>query len=128
MASVSAEDVMLTVELAHVPSPRVVAPEKSVTVFVPSQLIVKVGVVSLVMLSAEEVPVSEALSRSGVLGASGTPVSIVNIVTLSADDALPALSVTVTVQLPCDPSASVVKVTVLLPDVAEVVRELQAPP
>ena len=71
----SVEEVMLTVEELHVSEPRVVAPDKSVTVAPDSQEIVKVGVVFLVISSVELVPVSLPLVRSGVPGAAGGVVS-----------------------------------------------------
>ena len=57
-----------------------------------------------------------------------TAVSTVNALTDSAVDAFPAASVTVTVQLLWAPSLSEENVTVLLPDDADVVTELQSPP
>jgi hypothetical protein len=70
---------------------------------------VKVEVLSLVMLSVLELPVSLAAAKSGVEGALGAPVSIV---TLKFDEAaltLPAASVAVAVNA-CGPSARVVAV------------------
>ena len=46
-------------------------PEKSSTVLLASAVPVKVGVVSVVILSVLELPVSEEASRSGVDGADG---------------------------------------------------------
>ncbi len=59
-----------------------------------------VGVLSLVLLSVDEVPVSEAAIRSGAdVGADGAAVSIVTVRIPDADDALPAASVAITVML-----------------------------
>ena len=71
----------------------------NVTVLLASAVPVNVGVVSLVKLSVLELPVSEAVARSGVPGAAGDAESMV---TASADDAaevLPAVSVAVAVML-----------------------------
>ena len=51
--------------------PREVVPAKSSTELLASAVPVKVGVVSLVRLSEEEYPMSEAAVRSGVEGAAG---------------------------------------------------------
>ena len=51
--------------------PKEVMPEKSSTVLSASAVPVRVGVVSVVILSVLELPVSEAASRSGVDGADG---------------------------------------------------------
>ena len=56
-----------------------------------------VGVVSFVMLSVGEVPVSEVLARSGAPGALGAVVSIVRLVAGLVADTLPAASVMVDV-------------------------------
>ncbi len=58
----------------------------------------------------------------------GLAVSTVNADTASVFDTLPAMSVTIIIQLMCAPSASVLKVMVLLLDVAEVVALEQSPP
>lgn len=70
------EAVRETVEEAQVPEARTVAPERSCTVELVSQLRVRVGVVSVVRLSVEDVPESELASRSGVLVVVGAVVSI----------------------------------------------------
>ena len=68
--------------------------EKSSTVLPASAVPVKVGVVSVVILSVLELPVSEAASRSGVDGADGDAVSMVIVKALEALEVLPAASVT----------------------------------
>jgi hypothetical protein len=70
----------------HVPVATEEPSLRNVTVLVPAQLTVNVGVVSDVTLSVEELPVSDAASRSGVPGAD----SVVSRVTLNAS--LSALS------------------------------------
>ena len=60
----------------------------------------KVGVVSLVMLSVFDEPVSEAAARSGALiGDDGAVVSITRLVAALAAETLPAVSVIVDVTL-----------------------------
>ena len=73
--------------------PKDVIPEKSSTVLLASAVPVRVGVVSVVILSVLELPVSEAASRSGVDGADGDAVSIVIVKALEAVEVLPAGSV-----------------------------------
>ena len=58
----------------------------------------------------------------------GAVVSTTNVFTLNVLLALPAESVTVMVQLLQVPATRALKLTVLLPDVAEVVLEEQEPP
>lgn len=58
----------------------------------------------------------------------GAVVSIVNAVTFKADEAFPAGSVTVIVQLLCKPSVKALKVIVLFPILAVVVALEQSPP
>ena len=55
------------------------------------------GVVSVVLSSVEEEPVSEALARSGVEGAEGAVVSIVTERAAEAAETPPAVSVAVAV-------------------------------
>ena len=74
--------------------PNEVMPEKSSTVLSASAVPVRVGVVSVVILSVLELPVSEEASRSGVDGADGDAVSIVIVKALDALEVLPAASVT----------------------------------
>ena len=54
---------------------------------------VKVGVVSLVLLSVFELPVSEPLSRSGVDGAAGAVASMLIVNSDEASDTFPVASV-----------------------------------
>jgi len=70
-----------------------------VTVAPVSQEIVKVGVVSVVMSSVDDVPVSDEASKLGVPGAAGVEVSIVTERLGESDDSLPATSVKVEVIL-----------------------------
>jgi hypothetical protein len=58
----------------------------------------------------------------------GAVVSIVNAVTLRSELGFPAESVTLTVQLLCAPGESALNVTVLFPEVADVVALEQSPP
>ena len=67
--------------------------------------------------------------ETGVTIASvGATLSIVNDGTLTTEEIFPAASVTVIVQLEYVPAASAENVTVLFPDVADVVAEEQEPP
>ena len=61
-------------------------PANASTVLLASAVPVKVGVVSLVMLSVFEDPVSEAASRSGVVGGEGADVSTVMLNAPDSDD------------------------------------------
>ena len=66
---------------------------------------------------------------TGVTTASvGAVVSIVNDGTLNAEETFPAASVTVIVQFTYVPSASVAKVTVLFPEIADDVSDVHEPP
>src|SRR5207248_7714229 len=67
-----------------VPVPTVVVPSRIVTAIPASAVPVKVGVLSLVLLSVLDGPVSLAASRSGVDGAAG---GVVSMVTVNAPDA-----------------------------------------
>ena len=53
------------------PVPTTVVPSNRVTVLPASAVPVKVGMVTLVMLSVLDTPLSEAATRSGVAGAAG---------------------------------------------------------
>ncbi len=86
-------DVIVTVDAAQVPLPRFVAPLNRVTVATVSQDIVKSGVVSLVMLSVFELPVSVAVVMSGVPVTAGAVVSIVTDNPELAALSFPAVSV-----------------------------------
>ena len=67
-------------------------PEKSSTVLSASASPVRVGVVSVVILSVLELPVSETAERSGVDGADGDAASMVISKALEALEVLPAAS------------------------------------
>ena len=71
----------------------------NVTVLLASAVPVKVGVLSLVLLSVLELPVSDAALKSGVLGVLGPLVSTLIAKALEADEVLPATSVAVAVIL-----------------------------
>lgn len=73
--------------------------EVKVTVTLASEVPLKVGVLSDVSLSALELPVSLAASRSGVPGAFGAVESMVTARALEADEVFPAASVAVAVML-----------------------------
>src|SRR5438132_1247516 len=88
----------------------VLPPTNSCTVLLASAVPVKLGVVSLVMLSVFEVPLSLAAVRSGAEGAAGAVVSIVMLKALDAVDTLPAASVAVAVML-CVPAVKILVVT-----------------
>ena len=77
-----------------VPLPTCVAPSRIFTVLPASAVPVKVGVVSLVILSVWELPVSLAESKSGVEGAAGAVLSSVKLTAVPAK-VFPALSVAV---------------------------------
>ena len=78
--------------------PREMVPSRnSSTVLLASAVPVKVGVVSLVMLSVLELPVSEAAVIFGVEGAAGAEVSMVMARGLEAGLVFPAASVAVAV-------------------------------
>lgn len=76
------EAVRETVDTRQVPEARTVDPERRMTVAVVSQLRVRVGVVSVVILSVEEVPESEAELRSGV----PVVLTVVSILMLTVED------------------------------------------
>ena len=61
-------------------------PSYTVTVAFASAVPLKVGVVLLVRLSLDEVPLSDALSKSGVDGAEGAEASIVTVKPLEATE------------------------------------------
>ena len=67
------DDVVTMVHVPPVttPEPIAVAPSNRVTVLPASAVPVNVGVTTLVMLSVLDAPLSEAASRSGVVGAAG---------------------------------------------------------
>ena len=67
--------------LSAVVDPKELLPAKSSTVLLASAVPVKVGVVSLVLLSVFELPVSELESRSGVDGALGGTLSTLKALT-----------------------------------------------
>jgi hypothetical protein len=104
------------------PEPTAVAPSNNATFEFASAVPVNIGVVTLVVLSVAEPPLSEAVARSGLPGAAG---AVVSIVTCSAPDAAPMLpdrSVAFAVMV-CAPCASVVDVI----DQAPVVLALPVP-
>ena len=80
--------------LSAVVDPKELLPAKSSTVLLASAVPVKVGVVSLVLLSVFELPVSELESRSGVDGAAGAAASIMIVKAEDAFETFPAASVT----------------------------------
>ena len=90
---VSAELVIETVDEAHVPVPRTVAPDWRLTEAPVSQLTVKVGVLSLVTLSVLKSPVSEPAWRSGVPVVPGVDVSMVTARVDESDETFVAASV-----------------------------------
>ena len=81
---------------------------------------VRVGVVTLVMLSVLLLPESEALARSGAPGAEGAVVSIVTARAVDATPVLPAASVTLALSV-CAPSVSALVVMLQLPEPSAVV-------
>src|SRR4051794_23270058 len=117
-------DPFVRVELAIVQLPPVatavpisVAPSNSVTAVPASAVPVKVGVVTLVILSLPELPLSDAVARSGVEGAAGAAVSMVTASVPEAALVLPGASVGGAVML-CDPFVRVELAIVQLPPVA----------
>jgi len=76
-----------------------VAPSKIVTVLPASAVPVKVGVVTLVILSVLDEPLSLAAVISGVEGAAGAVVSIVMLNAPEATETFPAASVALAVML-----------------------------
>jgi hypothetical protein len=88
----SADVVMEYVPFAATPDPTVTPSLKIVTVLPSGATPVKVGVITLVMLSVLDVPESDAAARSGI---DGTSVDAARIVTERLDEAkltLPAAS------------------------------------
>ena len=85
-------------ELSAVVDPREEPSAKSSTELLTSAVPVKVGVVLLVRLSEEELPVSESAVRSGVEGAAGG-ISSRSLIERETDcsEELPTLSVAMTV-------------------------------
>ena len=81
------------------PVPITVVPSSKVTVLPASAVPVKVGVVTLVMLSVLDVPLSDAATRSGRVGAAGAVVSMVTDKAADAALTLPAASVALAVML-----------------------------
>ena len=81
---------------------------------------VSVGVVTLVLLSVLLLPESDALARSGALGAEGAVVSIVTVRPVDAAPVLPAASVTLALSV-CAPSVSALVVMLQLPEPSAVV-------
>src|SRR3989344_5385380 len=99
LASERAEEVMVTVLEEQAPEPTEVMLSYKVTVAPLSQEMAKSGVVSEVMLSVEEEPLSVPAVISGVPGAEGAVVSITKallaakpVVGVKSDIALPATS------------------------------------
>src|SRR5439155_5587247 len=90
---------------------RVPPPRNICTVLLASAVPVKVGVVTLVMLSVLDVPLSLAAVMSGAEGAAGALVSIVMLRAPEAPDTLPAVSVAVAVML-CVPAVRALGVMV----------------
>src|SRR5947209_2712483 len=83
-----------------VPVPmRVLPPRNSCTLLLASAVLVKVGVVTLVMLSVLDVPLSLAAVRSGAEGAAGALVSMVMLKAPERAETLPAASVALAVML-----------------------------
>lgn len=89
MPCASALDVIVQLPpLSAWAAPATIAPLNSVIAEFGSAVPLKTGVVTLVMLSVDEMPLSEAAARSGVLGAAG---ALMSMVTDSAADATPVL-------------------------------------
>ena len=93
--------------------PTCVPPTHRVTMARDSLAPVNVGVVSLVIWSLEEDPVSLAAVSAGSDGATGATVSIVTVSVKDADERFPAASATRTV-IACTPSANALEVTVVV--------------
>ena len=77
----------------------VLPPRNSSTVALASEVPVNVGVLSLVMLSVLELPVSLEAAKSGVEGAEGALASTVTAKSLDAELVFPAASVAVPVKV-----------------------------
>src|SRR6185312_9054767 len=75
------------------PVPTITAPSDNVTKALASALPVNVGVVTLVVLSVFDAPLSDAADRSGLLGVAGTAVSILTDSSGEAPLTLPVRSV-----------------------------------
>jgi hypothetical protein len=97
-ASAELVTVQLPLESA-VALPIWVEPANSLTVLPPAAVPVKVGVLSVVVLSVLDAPVSEAAVKSGAEGTPGAAVSIVIERAADAGLVLPAASVAVTVMM-----------------------------
>ena len=97
------------------PDPTATPSLKIVTVMPACAVPLNVGVVTLVMLSVLDAPLSEAAIRSGADGALGGVVSIVIDNAVDARLTFPAASVAFTVML-CTPCARVELVIVQLPE------------
>jgi hypothetical protein len=82
-----------------VPSTVVPSVSYSVTVALASAVPVNVGVVSLVRLSVEEAPLSDAALKSGAEGVVGAIASIVTDKALDTEELLPAPSVALAVRV-----------------------------
>ena len=106
--------------------PTAVVPSYSVTVAPASAVPVKVGLVTLVMLSVVDTPLSEAASRSGAEGAAGATVSMVTDKAPDAALRLPAASAALAVML-WVPFASVEAAIVHVPAAATPVPITVAP-
>ena len=74
--AINAVEVIVAVFAEQTAEPRTVEPSRSSTVRVFSQVMLNVGVVSLVKLSVLEVPVSEAACKSGIPVAVGAELSM----------------------------------------------------
>ena len=79
--------------------PTTVAPSKSVTVVPLSAVPVKVGAVTLVMLSVFDMPLSLAAVRSGTDGAAGAVESIVTLNAAEGALTLPTASMACAIRL-----------------------------
>ena len=116
----------LLLAMRQVPStatalPSTVPPSYRVTVAPASAVPVKTGMVSAVMLSLSEMPLSELALRSGTDGAAGAVVSIVTFSGSEAALVLPAVSVALTVStcVPLDRVGEVIDQRPSLPAMTE---------
>ncbi len=98
LAAVRVEVVTDQVPADAVPDPTALPSEYTVTVAPASAVPVMVGVVTRVMLSVFEIPVSEAAIRSGVDGAAGPVVSMTTQPDAGEVVTWPTLSVAVMIQ------------------------------
>ena len=96
--SARVEAVMVHVPPVAMPVPITVVPSNRLTVLPASAVPVKVGVVTLVMLSVLDTPLSDAATRSGLTGR-GAVVSMVTDKAAEAALTLPATSVALAVML-----------------------------